>query len=308
MNAQVTPGKQSSVSSSVYAELLGISFQQDSFFEQSSIQPTIAEFERFLQLSFAPKNTIKREWFQKKNKLLQKPTGSKWNNFVNIREFEGNNDENSSYSFNGAHIRSGIEWDLLDGGVIGNSRDRKILENEYSIFKLEEEIKHRKYNYPYLHNLLLQLFNQQKIKVLQQRVKTLENIIAAVYKLYNNHLLSYDVLNLYKSKLEESFLLLEAFEQYNKGSASLVKASQATNFDAERLPFFEVNLEKLLQDDTYSQNQLEQNRLRKEIIDWQYDRQKDRRLKIYSRLNFRSRTEGLPKISGMFALNVNRFN
>lgn len=275
---------------SIYTELLEIITQQDSFQHHFTSQPSVLEFKRLLNLNFTEENKLKKEWFQQQNKVLQKPKGLRWNNLANISEYYQG--EENDLPINGVYLRTGLEYNLLDEGIIDNARKRKVLEKEYLIFRLEEVIAFRNKNYPYQYNLLLQLFNQQKIEVLSKRVELLEQIVGAVYKLYYQHILPYTTLNVYKGKLDESMMLLDAFKHFNQASTTLMDSTISLQFDAKKFPLLTVDLKKLLRDEDFSKKIRRRNLLQKEVIDLKEQQRKEKRLKVYGHLNYRTTPGG----------------
>ncbi len=238
-------------------------------------------FEIFLDESFYTPDSLQLQLFDAKINVEKKKIGLRFsavanqnNQNFNVEEFEEN-----------ARFRAGLDWDLLQNGLLERKKNIQDLNNQKELFRLEQSLQRKIDNYPYLYNCLIYAFNQEKQQLLLGRQMLLTKHIDLLYELYFSHEMIYTNIIEEKSKLEESNVLLAACESYNQVLETELGKENLPDLDAAKLPPVDVDLESLLGQNEITSYQERMRALKAEQIDINYKKDNETQLKLYGYLN-----------------------
>ena len=180
----------------------------------------------------------------------------------------------------------GLEWDIIKGGLFdaGNKIHQLKMQSilkEYEILETSE-----KENYRYLFNYINYIFNEQKLKLLEERKGLIKKQLKFTKELYHLRYVGWEKVLKYQEKLEDIDQYIYQFEKFNKHIAANIPDTLITaGLTAEHLPLFDVDLDSLMmmyyghhEEDTVTQIKLA---LYKDQIKWW----KDITLKPFVRYN-----------------------
>ena len=238
-------------------------------------------FEIFLDESFYTPDSIQAQLFDAKVDIEKKKIGLRLSAIAN----QNNQDFDLEEFENSSRIRVGLDWDLLQNGMLERKKNIQDLENQKALFQLKQMIEKKKNNYPYLYNCLIYAFNQEKQYLLQERQGLLEKHIDLLYELYFSHEMIYTNIIEEKSKLEESKVMYTACESYNAVLESELGKENLPDLVAARLPVVDIDLESLLGQNAMTNYQERVKALEAEQIDINYKKDSETQLKLYASLN-----------------------
>ncbi len=139
-----------------------------------------------------------------------------------------------------SRIQSGIEWNLLKNGLLQNRKEaKKIL--------IEQKINHQlnnnysdKNSFLESYNKIIQLFNEEKILLLNNRLKMLSTLNGSLSRLYLSNTIKQDEWLEIQQRLAENKSLIQIYQPYN----SLHKTSNTkSNIN---FPIFDINEQELM--------------------------------------------------------------
>jgi hypothetical protein len=264
---------------------------------------------QLLEYSFVQTDTLASQYLSYKSALERKETGLNFKASFTSQTVQ-DLQEGEVPLATGPLARVGVEWDMLQSGLLNHSLRQRVAETEWQIFELTRERTAQADNYAFQYNYIIQQFNQAKIKRLQHRTDFLKVALAILEKLYLNHQLTYsDVLD-YRRKLEESQVLTAAYQKYNNSPLFIGKKNLPV-FDATTIPVVRLQLEPILQETIQRQDIETLRRLQKEKIDLQNQPALDWKLK--TRLNYNVQFNGMQPQGGFPSLGISfgmpiRFN
>ncbi len=139
-----------------------------------------------------------------------------------------------------SRIQSGIEWNLLKNGLLQNRKEAKKT-------LIEQKINHQlnnnysdKNSFLESYNKIIQLFNEEKILLLNNRLKMLSTLNGSLSRLYLSNTIKQDEWLEIQQRLAENKSLIQIYQPYN----SLHKASNTkSNIN---FPIFDINEQELM--------------------------------------------------------------
>ena len=176
------------------------------------------------------------QYYDTKAAALRADAGLSWNTSTQQNFSTQPGEDNLFFR---SKIATGVEWDLLSGGLMENEHRAQVLEKQKQVELLSlQQSKGHTISFENRSSVLY-FFNQQKIKALQQKEKLLSEEIAILEKLIENKTLLLPVLlDAYKSKIEINGLV-QTYATYN---ASVRDWVDTTFFNPNVLPpLFDIN-------------------------------------------------------------------
>lgn len=176
------------------------------------------------------------QYYDTKAAALRADAGLSWNTSTQQNFSTQPGEDNLFFR---SKIATGVEWDLLSGGLMENEHRAQVLEKQKQVELLGlQQSKGHTISFENRSSVLY-FFNQQKIKALQQKEKLLSEEIAILEKLIENKTLLLPVLlDAYKSKIEINGLM-QTYATYN---ASVRDWVDTTFFNPNVLPpLFDIN-------------------------------------------------------------------
>ena len=152
--------------------------------------------------------------FEAKQKMLKRDIGLKLNsNYLN-------NQNTSAFSFDDnvfmrTRSQTEIEWNLLKGGLLENRSNAKalkysgIIESQTIDPSLERNLYVKRFN------LIIQLFNKQKLELLQKRKYLIERLLTNEEVLFKKKQLKKEDFTNAKKRLAEIEALIQVYDPYN---------------------------------------------------------------------------------------------
>lgn len=249
-------------------------------------QYDLGDVNQIFHNNYSNTDSLQAMWFENQKALIKKDLGlNAVGSFGMNEQFVENNGETSF----GMRMRAGLEWNILENGLGSRNKKLRQLEKEQNIYNLESKLDQKEHDYPHSYNNLIYAFNKQKILLLNQRIWFLQDFIAVLYELYHNHDLSYTELIDHKTKLEESKVLRQAFERFNKAFEQAM-GDDLVEINVNQLPLVEIDLELLLSDTTFQNLQEELAVAKKELIELKNDATNRVNLRLAAHYNYRSNT------------------
>ena len=148
-----------------------------------------------------------------------------------------------------------IGLDLLNGGLFQNKLKIKQLENEKNIIS-ERDIKSRKEeNYLFLYNYIIWIFNNEKLNIIDKRIKLLDEYITQAEKLYHLRMVGWEQVMALKGKKLEAEQIAENCRTYNYSLENRFDSRLFANaVNSELLPTLDIRPEMIiaLSEDTAS--------------------------------------------------------
>lgn len=237
-------------------------------------------FDELLTFNFTGKDSIQLRILEARKDYILKDKGLRINSSAGTNEF---GDLETGNIF---RLKAGLEWNILDEGLMDRKISSKILDINKSILELEIQEKSFIDNYAFIYNHIIYCFNEEKLKFLEEKSYLL-NILAKRYEaLYHNHAAEYQDLLAIADKVDEITILLLSIKNYNSYFEQ-ISDTLAPTIKPNYLPVLNVNIKELLsfqvQDTTFKEIQnlkLEKNKLETRL-------EKQSRLAIYNNLYWR---------------------
>lgn len=177
-------------------------------------------------------------------------------------------------------IRAGMDWDLLRDGLFKRKKQRRLKAEEREVREEQRILNKRKENYYFLHNYIIYIFSQKKIKLLEQRRRVIKELLEIARKNYfNNRTLLEEVVKLERD-LARTENLLEDYLKYRKEFATYAKLENP-HVRADDLPLVDVDIDALLREINNPPGWKRLKRLRNEELKLKYDFWKDVRLRLW---------------------------
>lgn len=176
----------------------------------------------------------------------------------------------------------GVEWDILNGGLLDNNSKAKTLEKELELKRMEKEKENKAQAYSHLFNTIIAQFNDIKYEKLEIRKRIISQRLAIERKLYKADLILWDQLVETLSHKNEINHMISNYENYNK---NINPKTDSLN-DPENLPVVDINLDKVLED-IQDDAKKEAYIMHKEtMLDHKQDPARELSLSPYFRYNF----------------------
>lgn len=240
------------------------------------------ELQDFLQTQLFQTEMLKDNWYSGKIEQLRRQTG------LNLSANYQHNEFGAFYENldDGSRFRAGLEFDLLENGLVEKRNARKRLQKDQEIHRMESIMGSRERDYAFLYNCLIYQFNIQKISLLNERIPFLQEYISLLYELYFAHEMAYDQIIDQKSRLKEAEIMRAAAHQFNEALEQEIGMENIAALDAAVMPIVQIDIEQLLNADDLNAYQDRLKTMKEERIDLSYRKRLDARLKLYSRYNY----------------------
>ncbi|MEN0005401.1 MAG: hypothetical protein AAF798_14715 [Bacteroidota bacterium] len=272
----------------------------------TDMQPIIDLF----QYSFVQTDTLASQYLQYKSAVARKETGLQFHSSFTSQSVQNQAKEALHTIGTGPMARVGVEWNMLESGLLKSSANKRIAEVDWQIFELTRQHEAQADNYAYQYNYIIQQFNHSKVELLQQRSAFLELALTIVEQLYLTHQLSYQEVLEYRRKLEESKVLAKAYAKYNSTPVPTSDSAPPT-WNAQTLPVLSIKLTNLLQEEAQEAEMHTLRQLQKEKVDLLQNPALNWRLNTRFSYNFQfdnaAPTEGFPTLGIAFSMPI-RFN
>jgi hypothetical protein len=171
-----------------------------------------------------------------KQAMLKRDIGLKLNsNYLN-------NQNTNAFSFDDnvmmrTRSQTEIEWNLLKGGLIENRSTAKALQYRGLIESQMVDINADRSIYVKRFNLVIQLFNRQKLALLYKRKSLIERLIANEEVLFKKKQLKKEDFLIAKKRLAEIDALIQVYDPYNMYSPW---KEEVENYK-KNIPVFDIN-------------------------------------------------------------------
>ncbi len=196
--------------------------------------------------------TSKDEIFQYQIKKLKKDIGVnvKAQHFINHdQSFDA--EDGTDGNLSGSRTRVGIEWNVLREGWLGNQQRAKRLNDQRKLDNLKFALDNNDSKLYYRFNLMIYLFNEEKIKLLAAREAQLIEQQKLLYQVYFLKGILYEEIIDIKSRIEQVKVQLKNYRDYNEWfESTLGENHMDTNFSIAELPVLHVNLDYLLHENS----------------------------------------------------------
>ena len=196
--------------------------------------------------------TSKDQIFQHQIKKLKKDLGInvKAQHFINHdQSFDAEDGTDSNLS--GSRTRVGVEWNILREGWLGNQQKAKRLNDQRKLDNLKFALDNNDSKLYYRFNLMIYLFNEEKIKLLAARETQLIEQQKLLYQVYFLKGILYEEIIDIKSRIEQVKVQLKNYRDYNDWfESTLGENNMDTNFAIDELPVLHVNLDYLLHENS----------------------------------------------------------
>ncbi len=177
-------------------------------------------------------------------------------------------------------IRVGLDWDIMRDGLLKRKRQKELLKKQMEIESLQETMNRRKENYYFLHNLIIYLFSNKKIRNLKQRREVLKELLSLIRKEYFTNRASIEDSIKLERDLARTENLLDNYLKYRK---EFVTSSNLNNFSltSDDLPLVDIDIDLLLREISEPEGISELFKLNRELLNLKYNLWKDIRLKLW---------------------------
>lgn len=196
--------------------------------------------------------TSKDQIFQHQIKQLKKDLGVnvKAQHFINHdQSFDA--EDGTDGNLSGSRTRVGVEWNILREGWLGNQQRAKRLNDQRKLDNLKFALDNNDSKLYYRFNLMIYLFNQEKIKLLAAREAQLIEQQKLLYQVYFLKGILYEEIIDIKSRIEQVKVQLKNYRDYNEWfESTLGENHMDTNFAIAELPVLHVNLDYLLHENS----------------------------------------------------------
>ena len=160
-------------------------------------------------------------------------------------------EDSTDGNLSGSRTRVGVEWNILKEGWLGNQQKVKRLDNQRKLDNLKFSLDNNDSKLYYRYNLMIYLFNQEKIKLLTDRENQLIEQQKLLYQVYFLKGILYEEIIDIKSRIEQVKVQLKNYRDYNDWFESTLGENQIeTNFAIDELPVLHVNLDYLLHENS----------------------------------------------------------
>lgn len=254
---------------------------------------SIIDFDQLLKRDFSDVNVSELKALNSEIDFLHKDNGLRFNSSLTKNDFAG-------LEFGSIwRLNAGVQFDILNDGIIERNKRIKIVETKREIKEIEIDLQNQDRNYAYVYNYIIYSFNKEKRKILSQKKFLLSSLINKNFDLYYNHELSYDEI-LYLKGLDEECNLLElAMSQVDKAFENLVNVDDLPNIKADDLPILKLDTDSLLAYNPESHyNELLE--LKKSKIASEAELNDLQRLSIYVNMHARPRIESQNLNAGLY--------
>jgi len=154
-------------------------------------------------------------------------------------------------NLSGSRTRVGLEWNILREGFLGNQQKAKRLNDQRKLDNLKFTLDNNDSKLYYRFNLMIYLFNQEKIKLLTAREAQLIEQQKLLYQVYFLKGILYEEIIDIKSNIEQVNVQLENYREYNEWFESTLGENHIdTDFAMAELPVLHVNLDYLLHENS----------------------------------------------------------
>jgi len=193
---------------------------------------------------------IREEKFRLQNKVLVEQLTQLNNDFgIKTTTSYTNNFEPGVFEaeqpFYTSRISTGLSIELLSGGILGNKRKARGLENEISINNLLERKSTKQENYSFHYNHLIYSFNLAKESLLIDRIAMIEEFLKIASKLVYVRSISWEEVLQLKSELAAQYKALERIQNYNQAFKRINESVALEPINAITLPVLNISLDKL---------------------------------------------------------------
>jgi len=196
--------------------------------------------------------TSKDQIFQYKIQKLKKDIGVnlKAQHFINHdQSFDA--EDGTDGNLSGSRTRVGVEWNILREGWLGNQQKAKRLNDQRKLDNLKFALDNNDSKLYYRFNLMIYLFNQEKIKLLAAREAQLIEQQKLLYQVYFLKGILYEEIIDIKSRIEQVKVQLKNYRDYNEWFESTLGENHIdTDFAIAELPVLHVNLDYLLHENS----------------------------------------------------------
>ncbi|MEO1263206.1 MAG: hypothetical protein AAFZ15_30630 [Bacteroidota bacterium] len=181
---------------------------------------------------------------------------------LNLRAQVNNNFDN--YFFNQdefddqltpLRVRAGLDWEIMRNGLLAHQNKIQQLKNEKQIDWITYDKQKNTERYFYRYNILIYYFNVEKIKLLRERKKLLEEQLQLLYRIYYIRDIMFEEIIAMKGQLEQLEVQLNNYLEYNALMESIIGINQfPTDIDVMKLPVVDLNINDLLKDSAHVLN------------------------------------------------------
>lgn len=208
----------------------------------------LQQVENLLNYSFTELDTLQKQFWDEKVKAISKDFGLA----LSARYAYNGDIASEQFVEPGSRWRAGLEWDVLEDGWFDRNRKVENIKLEKELFQIEQKMRERTNNYPFIYNKIIYTFNQQKIKLLQNRIPFLEEWLNILTDLYYIHDVKYTEVLDVKKELDQSRTLLKTYQNFNIAYNRVVD-HDTLFLDPNTLPIIEIDINKILSDTVYDQ-------------------------------------------------------
>lgn len=191
----------------------------------------------------------------------------------------------------------GLEWDLLGNGLWEAYTKQHLRELEAQKIAIQQNDLDRQDRYGWLYNEVILLFNQAKIRILQQRLDFLNRAFSILGDLYAYRLIRWDDIQKWQKDRDLVATLLRTYQTYNNPSLASFTSTPLGKLNIRRLspdslPIVELDAQRLLRAvaSEYPVDSL--LRLKKKQLAFRYSPLKDIRLRLLVRYTVYDRLFG----------------
>lgn len=183
---------------------------------------------------------------------LKKDIGINLKAQYNVNQDQSFDAEDASDSnLSGARTRVGLEWNILREGWLGHQQKANRMEKQRKLDNLKFELEQNDTKLYYRYNLMIYLFNEEKIRLLSAREAQLIEQQKLLYQVYFLKGILYEEIIKIKSSLEQVKVQLKNYRDYNEWfESTLGKSHINTDFAVDELPVMHVNLDYLLHENS----------------------------------------------------------
>lgn len=196
--------------------------------------------------------TSKDQIFEYQIKKLKKDIGInlKAQYFINHdQSFDAEDATDGNLS--GSRTRVGLEWNILREGWLGNQQRAKRLDDQRKLDNLKFALDNNDSKLYYRFNLMIYLFNEEKIKLLAAREAQLIEQQKLLYQVYFLKGILYEEIIDIKSRIEQVKVQLKNYRDYNDWFESTLGENHLdTDYAIAELPVLHVNLDYLLHENS----------------------------------------------------------
>lgn len=120
-----------------------------------------------------------------------------------------------------ARFQTGLEWDLLKGGIIENRTKAKEIAYQTKIDEFVLKSENDKYAYLNQFNTIIYLFNKQKLTILNRRIALLQGVTTNENELFHKRLLKKEDILETQQRYNQVQALKHIYEPYNQNLDSV---------------------------------------------------------------------------------------